>query len=575
MPQAPVQAEPPRGVRCTWMLRSADRGGTLTDRLLRARGLWEERDSFLAPNLRDLHDPSLMHDLDRAAERILRAARGGERTIIYGDYDVDGITASAILLHTVLALFPSASIASYIPHRLEEGYGLNPSAIASLAAEGARLIVSVDCGITAISPARTAREHGIDLVITDHHTPSPDALPDALAVVHPRLGGYPFGDLSGSGVAYKLAWRLATLHEGRDRVSAPIRTLLLDLMALAALGIIADVVPLRGENRILSRFGLARMRSTGLTGLRALIEAAGLANARVDADDVGFRLAPRLNAGGRMDHARDALELFTTRDGARAAEISRHLCRLNDERRATEARILAHAERQALPAIAAGAPAIILADADWHPGVVGIVCSRLVDRFARPALLLHHGGEECHGSGRSIDGFDLCSALRACSAHLLSFGGHAMAAGLRVKASKLDAFRGAFCAEAAARLDGRELRHTLRIDAPADLAELSAEAVADLQRLGPFGNSNPRPLLRIEDAMIDAPPTPLGTSGKHSSFLLRAGDAALRVVAWNWSEELAPLRRGMRVDAAICPVISTWQGTTRVEGELRDLRILA
>ncbi|MBZ0171517.1 MAG: DHH family phosphoesterase, partial [Phycisphaerales bacterium] len=367
----------------------------LLEKVLAVRGVTDAR-AFLDPSLLHLHEPGLLPGIDRACERLLAAARAGEPIVVYGDYDVDGMTATAILYRVLRALEPGADVSTYVPHRLEEGYGLNSAAMLELSGRGARVVVSVDCGITAHEPARVAREVGLDLIITDHHNP-PDGgetVPEAYAIVHPRLpfagAAYPFGELCGAGVAYKIAWRMATMHEGSERVAGPVRTLLLDLLALAALGTVADVVPLVDENRVITRFGLSRCRTTAITGLVALIEAAGLAGEAIDSESVGFRLGPMLNASGRMGHAAEAVELLTTEDRSRADEIARGLCELNEERKRTQLKIFEQAVEMAEAAGMTGDDrrAIVLAHEDWHPGVVGIVCSRLVERYSRPAVLM-------------------------------------------------------------------------------------------------------------------------------------------------------------------------------------------
>ena len=559
-------------------------GGSLTDRVLAARGITDPAavTAFLNPQLRSLHDPSTLPGLDAAAERLLRAVRDGEPVVIYGDYDVDGITATAILFHTLRTIRPDADVRTYVPHRLEEGYGLNSDAVRSLADQGARVVVSVDCGITAVGPAQTARELGVDLIITDHHNPPADSdpMPDAL-LVHPRLPGsaYPFGELCGAGVAYKLAWRLATLDAGGDRASEQMRTLLIDLLALAALGTVADVVPLLDENRVLTRFGLARCKHSPLIGLRALVSASGLDGEAIDAEGVGFKLGPRLNACGRMGHADQAVELFTTDDPDRAAEIAAELCRLNDSRRATERTIVDQAAEMAESAGMTGADrrAIVLAHEDWHPGVVGIVCSRLVERFARPAILMQikpgEDGPVCAGSGRSIDGFNLHAGLRSCADLLTSFGGHDAAAGLALPAENLGPFTDAFITEANARLRPEDLVRTAAFDCDAQLAELTPGSVGELDRLGPFGRSNPPVTIRVRRARITEIRT-MGQRQNHAALRLECDGRAVRTVAWNWAERLSEqkLAVGERVDALLSPKLSTWQGSTRVEPELIDLR---
>lgn len=550
----------------------------LVDRILESRGITGPgAASFLDPSLKDLHDPSRMPDLDRAAARLFDAARAGERIVIYGDYDVDGISASAILFHTLRHLVPGANVSCYIPHRLDEGYGLNEDAVASLADEGAAVIVTVDCGVTAVGPAAVAKARGVDLIITDHHTPpaTEDLLPDAYAVVHPRRPGslYPFGDLSGSAVAFKLAWRLATLACGGTRTDEPTRALLLELLGLASLGVIADVVPLVGENRVIARFGLSRLRGSRFPGLSALIEASGLSGGRVEAEHVGYRLGPRLNACGRLGHAREALELLTTATGARAAEIAAALTALNDERREVERRITEHAERLAVEAgmTTAGRRAIVLAHEDWHQGVVGIACSRLVGRFHRPTILMQRHGDECHGSGRSIDGFSLHGALDACRGHLIGFGGHDMAAGVRVRADRVRDFAEAFIEEANRGIAPEQLAPALTFDTEAGADELTVAAAGDLARVGPFGRDNPKVRVVLRGAVVIGRPKLMGATGEHASLQVRHSGRVMRVVAFSWAARLAELPDGVRCDLMIEPTINRWNGTASVEGELVDL----
>ncbi len=555
----------------------------LAARVLSARGLGAAGAGarFLDPKMADLHDPSLLPGVDAAAQRILDGARKGERIAIYGDYDVDGVCAASILFHMLRHICPGADLVTYVPHRIDEGYGLNADALRSLAADGARLIVSVDCGVTAVEPALAARDAGADLIITDHHNlpHDPTNLPQAHTIVHPRLpgSGYPWGELCGAGVAFKLAWRLATLAHGSERVDQPTRRLLLDLLALAALGTIADVVPLLDENRVIARYGLGRLRSTELEGLNALIQAAELADENIDAEKVGFVLGPRLNACGRMGHARDAMEMLTTASFDRALTIAKELNRLNDQRRATERSIAAEAAELAE---AAGMThddrrAIVLAKEGWSPGVIGIVCSRLVERFHRPTLLLQRDGDMCQGSGRSIDGFNLHGGLEACSDLLDRFGGHDMAAGLALRSDRLDEFVDRFTAIANEQVTVPQLTPSLRIDCDATLDELTPDAVQQLERLGPFGRSNPSPSIRLVGLQLAASPDPLGAHGKHLAIRVRSGDRFMRIVAWNWGDRRSSLHAGDTIDAVVEPKVSTWAmrrgGQPSVEPVLRDL----
>jgi len=589
------------GLTCRWAFRdpSPPSSGGLVDRVLRARGIDATgAGEFLDPRLVHLHDPSLMPDMDRAAERLLAAIAGGETIAIYGDYDVDGITATAILYHMLGAIAPDAlreRVITYVPHRIDEGYGLNAEAITELARCGAKVIVSVDCGVTAIEPARRAREEGVDLIITDHHNALPatpgrgdgESLPDAFAVVHPRRAGsrYPFGDLSGAGVAYKLAWRLATMHERSARLSPALRSLLIDLLAFAALGTIADVVPLVGENRVIARFGLGRIKQSPFVGLRALVEASGLGGESVDAMDVGFKLAPRLNAAGRMGHARDAMELFTTASPERAKVIARELTSKNNERRQVEKAIFAQA---CAMAEAAGMTlpdrrAIVLSHEDWHAGVVGIVCSRMVERYARPTILLQRRDGVCHGSGRSIDGFNLHGALTACAELLDKHGGHDMAVGLHLADGNFNAFAEAFIAHANRLVSESMLRPLLRADCEARLDELTTDAVLGLNRLEPFGRDNPAVAIVIRGVRLLGPPKTFGSNAKHLSLTLTMQDGGsagggegrvIRVIGWDWAAHAPRLGAGAMVDIVVRPKISTYGGRTTVEPLIEDVCIV-
>jgi single-stranded-DNA-specific exonuclease len=585
----------------------------LVARLLMSRGMPElaAAHAFVNPSLRLLHDPELLPGCDIAAQRLIQALDLGEPIVIYGDYDVDGITATAILFHILRTLQADADVRTYVPHRLDEGYGLNEQAIAELADAGARVIVSVDCGITATGPALTARERNVDLIITDHHimpgeqrsAASGDApanepeFPDAFALVHPRLPvsdgrqPYPFGDLCGAGVAFKLAWRIAVLANGGERrVTSEMRELLLDLTALAGLGTIADVVPLHDENRLFARFGLQRFKSTGLVGLRALLEASSLSGERVSAEDAAFRLAPRLNACGRMGHAGDAVELMTSADESRAGEIATRLNAMNNDRRSTEHRITEHAAELAEAAgmTSGGRRAIVLAHEDWHAGVVGIVCSRLVERFNRPVIL----GQRCDdghvkGSGRSVEGYNLHAAMAACAQHLVTFGGHDMAAGLKARADAFDAFAEAFCQHADRTLDDELMTPVFNVDCEATIDDLTLRAAEQLDWLGPFGRHNPTPSVLLRDATIRSC-RPMGRGNAHADLRIesvtsgrggstRAGGAGwaprMRLVGWGWGERADRLRVGTRIDALIRPQLNRWNGSVSVQAELIDARL--
>lgn len=574
-----------RGLRTAWRLRAipdSARSEGLVGRVLAARNL--AGNHAISGSLTDLHDPSKMAGIDRAAERLLAALNRRERIAIYADYDVDGITAAAVLWHMLRSLDPEARITTFLPRRLEDGYGLNPEAVGKLC-ENHELIVSVDCGITAVSSAAVACERGRDLIITDHHTRPGQGQPDpaAYAIVHPGIpeANYPFAHLSGSGVAFKLAWRLATMKAGSDKVSAEHRRLLLDLLALTSMGVIADVVPLIGENRIIAKWGLKQMAHCRFPGIQALLHEAGCTQGdEVGAADIGFRLGPRLNAIGRLGHAGEALELLTTAQGERAVEIAAALTRSNRERQEMERRVTDAAKRRVLDRGAAVSEmrSIVLADESWHRGVVGICCSKLVEEFHRPTILMQREGDLCIGSARSIDGFDLYAAIAACGEHVVKFGGHAMAAGLTLSAAKLETFASAFEAEAGRRLHTDDLVGITTVDTECALDELSMETVSRLRDLAPFGRENEEPKVLLRSARLASAPRALGSAGGHLALEFRASHGVLRVKAWRWAELLAKkgfvLPQGASVDAVVAPDINTWNGRRSVEATLCDLRPL-
>ncbi len=536
----------------------------------------EQARAFLSPRLADLHPPELLAGVDVAAERLCRALRDGEKVCIYGDYDVDGMTGVAIL-HRCLSMH-GGKVDYYVPHRLEEGYGVNVEAVEKIAAEGTRLLVTVDCGISALRPLARARALGMDVIVTDHHTPG-EALPEAVAVVHPALPGgpegqaYPNGDLAGAGVAFKLAWQLARALCGSERVDEPTRRFLLEATSLAALGTIADVVPLRGENRVLATYGLKGLAATEHVGLRALLASAGLGGEKLDAYHVGFLLAPRLNACGRMGHARAAVELLTRADAARARTIADRLAQQNAERQKIEREILAQAvemvEAGQLPASAERA--IVLASSNWHAGVVGIVAARLVERFHRPAVVIALDGDQGHGSARSTGGFHMRQALAACAEHLESFGGHAMAGGIRLAAGKVEAFARAFARYAGQHLSAEDLRPVLRIDAEVALEQLSGPVVEHLERLAPFGEGNPRPLVAVRSCRLLTPPQRLGRNGGTVSLLLGQGSSRLRCVGFGMGDLADRLAGTKVVDAVGRPTMNRFSGRETVEMHLRDV----
>jgi len=529
---------------------------------------------FLQPHLDGLHDPSLLPGLPAAVDRIRRAIRDRERIVLYGDYDADGLTGTAIL-HRALRLHGAAP-ECYIPHRVEEGYGLGLAAVERIAAAGPGVLVTIDCGTSDLAEVRRARELGLDVIVTDHHEP-PDLLPDPVALVNPKLPGssYPDRDITGAGVAFKLAWALLQALPSAIRAGPNVQDFLLEGMALAALGTVADVAPLLGENRVFVAYGLGAMRHCRNPGLRALLARSGVeAREAIQASHLAFRLGPRLNAGGRLGSARPALQLFLCDDPAEAEAIAEALDKANGDRQRVEARILEEArERIASEFDLDSDRALVLADAHWHPGVVGIVAARLVEEFRRPVLLLTLDGDRGRGSGRSVPGFPLHEALARCREHLHAFGGHAMAAGFELEASRIPAFRERFLALASEAFPGALPARVLAIDAEVPVRQLTLGIARELARLGPHGAGNAAPILAVRGARIAGEPRRMGRAGNHVSFLVNQDGASLRAVWWGAADALAKRLGASRTcDVAFTLSTNAWAGRETVELMVEDVR---
>ena len=560
-------------------LERAARLPTVVARLLVCRGLAdaETARNFLEPKLTTLRDPEQLPGAAAAAEHILRAIRDRDRIVVYGDYDVDGMTATSLLWQCLTLL--GANVGYYVPHRMEEGYGLNREALATLAREGVRMVITVDCGIGSIDEAQAARELGLNLIVTDHHQPGP-VLPDALTIVHPQLSGhgYPFAGLSGAGVAFKLAWLLARQASGGEKVNDRMRAFLLSALGLAALGTVADVVPLVDENRVLVQHGLAALRDRPVLGLAALLKRLELdRKPRLDCEDIAFAIAPRLNAAGRLGQAQLAVELLMTASQERADMLAEYIDQLNTSRQSLERSILLAAGAQAQEQFDAGQDAaLVLADRGWHPGVIGIVAGRLADRHHRPVVLVAFdelGARPGTGSARSIPGFDVCRALSACSRHLVAHGGHAAAAGLKIEEQNLEAFRADFCEHAAEQITPEQRVAELAIDAEVFLSELTLGTVEQIERLAPFGQANPRPMLCATNVTLAEAPKRMGGGQRHLSLKLAQHQTSLRGVAFgggDWVDALEQCPGPLSI--AFRPVINEFRGRRSVELHVADWR---
>jgi single-stranded-DNA-specific exonuclease len=550
---------------------------SIVAQLLINRNLGKPEDAvrFLKAPLTGLHEPALLPGVKEAAARLFAAVQRQRPIWIYGDYDVDGVSGTAVLIHALQML--GAKVDFYVPHRLEEGYGLNVEALRGLAQNKGAVVVTVDCGIASVAEADEARRLGLELIVTDHHEPK-ERLPEADVLVHPRLdgGAYPFGGLSGAGVAFKLTWALCQLACGGQKVSPPLRECLLDGVALVALGTVADVVPLHDENRIFVRHGLARLRQGNNEGLKALLQAAGLGEkAALTSTDIGYTIAPRLNAAGRLSSARLAVELLTTPSPQRAADLARALEEQNLKRQAVERDIFKEARAQAERYDGEGAPALVLASTSWHAGLIGIVAGRLMEAYGRPVLMIALGKEDGpgSGSGRSLPGLRLHEALRECGEHLLTHGGHATAAGFKIAPAAVDPFRARFYEVAARSFSAAAPGPRLVIDAEVPLSALTPGLLESMKQLEPYGAGNPQPLFLAGELQVVGEPRRVGGGERHLSFRVRQGNVTLRSIAFGMGERVAEL---MSAEGKCClvftPKINEWQGWRSVELEVRDLQ---
>jgi single-stranded-DNA-specific exonuclease len=538
-------------------------------RLLCLRGLADpdEATRFLNPSLDHLHDPFKLADMGRAVERVEAALANRERIAIHGDYDVDGITSTVILRRALEML--GGDVIHFIPERLRDGYGLQPAAIERLHAEGVKLIVSVDCGIRGTEAALRARELGVDLIITDHHEPE-GTLPPALAVINPKRYDctYPDKNLAGVGVALKLVQAICVRAGKAKWMPAFVK--------IAAIGTLADVVPLVGENRIIARHGLTSLsKGPHTVGLRALLEASGLTGKTIDSYQVGFILAPRVNAAGRMSTPDIATRLLLATDEAMNDEARSLAQQLNDEnlkRQTEEAELVAHAKKAIETDPSVGAHnVLVVGGAGWHRGVIGIAASKLVDTFCKPAIVLSIDGDIAHGSCRSIPDFDLLAALEHCADCFIKFGGHKQAAGLTMEAARVPEFRARINAYADEHLEPDQLRPRLRIDAPLGLNLINHDLMRALDSMGPFGLANPKPVFHaIGVEMVDGPRT---IKERHLKMTFSQQGRRFRAMAWRAAERADFLTRNRAaVNLAFTLEKNEYQGETYLELSVCDFK---
>ena len=528
---------------------------------------------FLCPSLDDLHDPLGLRGMDCAVERLTRAIGNHEKILIYGDYDVDG-TTSVVILKRAIELAGGAA-GFFVPDRLKDGYGMRPEVVETAAARGVSLIISVDTGIRAAEVVRRARELAIDVIITDHHLPEAE-LPPALAVLNPNRPdcGYPEKNLCGVGVAFKLVQALL----GRlGWPAAKLSRVIESFLKLVAIGTVADVVPLTGENRIIVKHGLNGLRDVRNPGLRALLELAGFTGGAVpSATQVAFRIAPRMNAAGRMASANDVIEMLLTSDVLRARALAEQLHVLNVERQKTEAEIIETIlEECARAPVDDAQPALVFCAPNWHRGVLGIVASRLVERFHRPVFVLSEdpGAGLAQGSGRSIPQFHLLEALESMPDLFAKFGGHSHAAGLTLAAVNVDVFRRRFQSYASARLTPEDFLPLTRIDGMIALRDISEKTVSEISALAPFGCGHPVPVFAALN--VEVAGRPVSWKEKHLRVPLRQSGRLLWLKAWNFADRVAELAPGARVDAALTLEEDSYAAANGLPGwsaVLRDVR---
>lgn len=530
---------------------------------------------FLAPKLTDLIDPAKMPGVGPAVQRLKQAIADKQKITIYGDYDVDGITGTTILWQILTLL--GADVDYYIPHRVDEGYGLNTEAIETLAKSGTELLVTVDCGVTAFESVELAGRLGVDVIITDHHQPDSD-LPKAVAIVHPALEeSYPNQDSAGAMVAFKLAWAVANEFNSGRRLEPRLREYMLTATSLAAMGTVADIVDLRGENRILTSFGLKALANSKLSGIQALIETAGLTGEKLDSFHIGFRLAPMLNAAGRMGHARLAVELLTSDSKIRSMQIAEYLKEQNTQRQQCDRKIfkqastmivergLNHPDRKS----------IVLSSENWHTGVIGIVASKVVDKFYRPTIMINAGDADngvAKGSGRSVPGFCLLSAIKACSHNLINFGGHKMACGITIATDKIEQFAAEFEEYAKENLKAEDTVAKLHIDAVASLDTFKRETVTDLQLLGPFGQGNPQPVFATKGVRLASPPRRVGAGRDHLQLVITDNTTTVRCIGFRFGKLEKKLLEQEFFNIAYQPQINNYNGNSNVEFTIADIQ---
>lgn len=538
----------------------------------------EQMDDYLNPKLKDMYDPNLLYDMDKAVSRIKSAIENDEIIYVYGDYDVDGVTGTSVLYKCLKIL--DANAFYYIPHRIKEGYGLNIEAVKYIIEQGAGLIITVDCGIRGFEPISFAKEQNLDIIVTDHHEVDPENIPDAYAIVNPKdqRGKYPFTGICGATVAFKVAWALCQSFspESEGKVRPDLREYLLDAMALVAVGTVADVVPLLEENRVITHYGLKALEKSDNVGIKALKEVTKLSQiSPITPEHIGFRLGPRINAMGRMEHSRYSVELFTTKSLTRAKELARSMETENLKRRRWQQRIFKEALKQAESYRYYESKVIVLAGDEWHPGIIGIVASRLVEKYYRPVCII--GVENGFGksSARSIPGFNLFHALQNSKDSLIGYGGHAMAAGFKIKEEDIKKFREEINAFADKILTPEDFIPSVTVDLNITLDNIDWPLVRSIERMSPLGEKNPRPVFASYGLEVVKNPEPVrrGGKGEHLIFYVRQNKSTFKAVFFGQGELKEELINKGICDLVYSPSINDWGDEDTIDLKVKDIKI--
>lgn len=549
---------------------------TISSRVLNNLGLRNIQDikQFMKPNLDEIHSPFLFKNMEKAVKRIDKALLDQELICCYGDYDVDGITGSSLLYN--FFQFIGGKAIPYVPDRIEEGYGINKNAITKIAAMGCKLLITADCGIRSVEEIKHANQLGVDIIVTDHHEVG-ETLPDAFAIINPKLPDcpYPFKGISGSGVTMKLAWAVAEGCQSTKKISNAFKEFLLDSLAFATLGTIADMVPLLDENRAIVKFGLDAMRKASNPGIQALIDTSLDKQKEITAEDIAFQIAPRINAAGRLGRSDLAMRLFTTKSRQEAMEIAQELDQLNKTRQDIEKMHSLEAFAQAENLIKKYTHTIVLNGDTWHSGIIGIIASKVLEKYYRPTFVISCCQETAKigkGSARSIEGYSLPDALAFAEKYLIQYGGHAMAAGFQIDKNNIEAFREMIEQDGKNKLSQEQLQPIIRIDAETNISDLTLNLLEELHQLEPFGSANPNPLFATRKVNLIGTPKIIGKKKNHLKFKVVQHGVVTNVIAFNFADRLQELINYESIDIAYYPYLQEWNGQSSIDLQLKDFR---